>query len=110
MIFILLIFEKEIENDCLDSECSIILINRVYLVKINLELSIKIITNFIIVRRIKFNRYQISKYVITPFYFFKKNTIIITILKEIYIVDEFKINILININIIIFEKIDIFIF
>ena len=43
-------------------------------------------------------------------YFFSKNIIIMTLLKKIHIVDDFKTNILININIIMSEKIDIFVF
>ena len=35
---------------------------------------------------------------------------IITSSREIYIVDDFKINVLIEMNIMIFEKIDIFVF
>ena len=44
---------------------------------------------------------------ITFLYFFDENVIIILTSREIYIVDDFKTNVLININIIILEKIDI---
>ena len=66
--------------------------------------------NFIIIRGLRFNRYQISEYMITFFYFPGSNYIVITSPREIYIVDDFKINIFININIMILKKIDIFIF
>ena len=67
--------------------------------------------NFITMRKIEFNRYQISKYVITSLFFSRNNdVIIITSSREIHIVDDFKINVLIKMNIMILEKIDILVF
>ena len=62
-------------------------------------------------REIKFNQHQISKYIITSLFFKKNDDItIITLSKEIHIVDDFKINVLIEMNIMIFEEIDILVF
>ena len=61
-------------------------------------------------REIEFNKYEISKYVITILYFLDENVIIILTSREIYIVNDFKINVLIDINIIISEKINILTF
>ena len=43
------------------------------------------------------------------FYFLDENIIIMILLKKIHIVNDLKVNILIEMNIMIFEKIDIFI-
>ena len=52
-------------------------------------------------RDIEFNKHEISKYVITSLYFLDENVIIMLTSREIYIVNDFKINVLININIMI---------
>lgn len=84
--------------------------NRIFLIKAHPELFIKIITNFIIIRGIVFNKYEISKYVIIFFYFFDENVTIMLTSREIHIVDNLKTNVLIDMNIIISKKIDILIF
>ena len=58
-------------------------------------------------REIESNKHKISKYVITLLHFFDENVIIMLTSREIYIVDDFKTNVLININIIILKKINI---
>ena len=105
-----LLFEQKFEIGYLNFKCAINLINRIFLTKIHFELSVKIITNFIIVREIEFNKHKTSKYVITFFYFSDENVIVILISREIYIVNDFKIKVLININIMISEKISILTF
>ena len=52
-------------------------------------------------RDLEFNKYEISKYVIFSFYLSSENVIIILTFRKIHIINNFKINILININIII---------
>ena len=66
--------------------------------------------NLIIVREIEFNKHETSKYVITFLYFSDKNVIAILTSREIHIIDDLKTNVLININIMISEKIDILTF
>ena len=105
-----LLFKQKFEIGCLNSECAINLINRIFLTKTHFELFIKIITSFIIVREIEFNKHKTSKYVITPLYFSDKNVTVILISREIHIVNDLKANVLININIIILEKINILTF
>ena len=63
--------------------------------------------NFVIVREIGFNKHKTSKYVIILLYFPDENVIVMLISREIHIVDDLKTNVLININIMILEKIDI---
>ena len=75
-----LLFKQKFEIDCLNSECAINLINRIFLIKTHFKLFVKIIINSVIVREIEFNKYEISKYVITSFYFSNKNVIAILIL------------------------------
>ena len=61
-------------------------------------------------RNLEFNKYKTLKYVISSLYFSNENVIIKLIFRKVYIVDDFKINILININIIILKQIDILTF
>ena len=105
-----LLFEQKFEIGYLNSKCAINLINRIFLTKTHFELFVKTIINFIIVRKIESNKHKTSKYVIIPLYFFDENVIIILTLREIHIVNDLKTNVLININIIISEKIDILTF
>ena len=61
-----------------------------------------------------FNKYQISKYTVFPLFLSSKNkagkpVTAKTVPKEIYIVDDLKVKMLIEIDIIISEKIDILI-
>ena len=102
-----LLSEQKFEIDYLNSKCAINLINRFFLIKIYLELFVRTITNFIIIREIEFNKHKTSKYVIIFLYFLDENVIVILTLREIHIVNDLKINVLININIVILEKIDI---
>ena len=110
MTIMSLLFEQKFEIDCLNSECAIDLINEIFLIKTYLELFVKIMTNLIIVRKIESNKHEISKYVITLFYFLNENVIVMLISREIYIVNDLKANVLIKINIMISEKIDILIY
>ena len=87
----------------------IILINRTYLSRVFLSLLIKNITSPIIIRGLESNRYKTSKYIIISLYFLSKDAIAIISSREIYIINKFKINILVNIDIIISKEIDIFI-
>ena len=59
------------------------------------------------IRDLKFNKHKILKYIISSLYLLNKNVIIILTSRKIHIVNDFKINILININIIMLKQIDI---
>ena len=74
-----LLFEQKFEIDYLNFEYAINLINRIFLIKTHLELFIKIIISFIIIRGIGFNKHKISEYVITFLYFFDENVTAILI-------------------------------
>ena len=63
--------------------------------------------NFIIIRNLEFNKHKTSKYIISFLYLLDKDVIVILTSQKIHIVDNFKTNILININIIILKQIDI---
>ena len=102
-----LLFKQKSEIGYLNSECAVSLINRIFLIKTHSELSVKTITNFVIVREIEFNKHKTSKYVIIPLYFSDENVTAMLTSRKIHIVDDLKTNVLININIIISEKIDI---
>ena len=58
-------------------------------------------------RDLEFNKHKISKYIISPLYFFDENITAILTSRKIHIIDNFKTNILININIIISKQINI---
>ena len=102
-----LLFEQKFEIGYLNFECAISLMNRIFLIKTHSKLFVKIIISFVIVWGIGFNKHEISKYVITSLYFSNENVIAILISWEIYIVNDLKANVLININIMILKKIDI---
>ena len=61
-------------------------------------------------RDLKFNKNKTSKYIISPLYLLDENVIIILTFRKIHIIDDLKINILINMNIIISKQIDILTF
>ena len=104
-----LLLNKKVKKNYLNIDYFVTLINRVYLNKIFSNLLVKNIASSIIIRDLEFNRYKTSKYIIISLYFSNKNAIIIISLREIYIINKLKINILVSINIIISKKIDIFI-
>ena len=104
-----MLFEQK-EINCFDIKCFVILINRIFLIKTNFNLFIKTITNLIIIYDFKFNKYKISKYIIFSLYFSNEEIIIMLTSRKIHIINNFKTNILININIIMLKQIDILAF
>ena len=110
MTIIKLLFEQKFEIDYLNFKCAIILINRIFLIKTHSKLFIKTIISFIIVREIESNKHKTSKYIIIPLYFSDENVIIMLTSREIYIINDFKTNVLIDINIMILAKINILTF
>ena len=105
-----LLFKQKSEIGYLNSKCAINLMNRIFLIKTHFKLFIKIMTNFVIVRGIESNKHKTSKYVIIPLYFSDENVTAILTSREIHIINNFKTNVLININIIISKKINILTF
>ena len=71
---------------------------------------IKTIINFIIIHDLKFNKHKTSKYVIFSFYVLNEKIIAILASRKIHIIDNLKINILINMNIMMSKQIDILTF
>ena len=71
---------------------------------------IKTIINFIIIHDLKFNKHKTSKYVIFSFYVLNEKIIAILASRKIHIINNLKINILINMNIMMSKQIDILTF
>ena len=63
--------------------------------------------NFIMICGLEFNKYETSKYVISSLYLSNKDVIVMLTFREIHIVNNLKINILINMNIIMLKQINI---
>ena len=102
-----LLLEQKSEINYLNFGCAVNLIDRIFLTKAYSKLSIKTITSPITIREIGSNKHETSEYVITPLYFPDEDATTILTSREIHIVDNLKINLLIDINIMISEKIDI---
>ena len=97
---------------CINSNCSIILIDRVFLFKQTLNVHIYIITSSISIREIDINYYSMNKYVLLKMYFSNKRNnknIYAKITKKTYLIDDLKTKMLLKIDIIEFKKIDIII-
>ena len=61
-------------------------------------------------RDLEFNKHKILKYLISPLYLSSENVIIKLIFRKTHIVNDLKINILINMNIMMSKQIDILTF
>lgn len=109
MAAIKLLLDKEAESGCLDTGCSVTLMDRTWFRKAHPTLTIKHMASPITVRGLGSNRHQTSEYVITPLYFPGKDSTARTAPREIHIVDDLKANILIDMDIMIPKKIDIFV-
>ena len=108
MAAIKLKLENDADNGCLDTGCSVSLMDRSWLVKANPELSVKTMASPITVRGLGSNRHQTSEYVVTPLLFpGNDNITAMTSPREIHIVDDLKANLLIGMDIMVPEKIDI---
>ena len=100
----------EKKNDiCLNINYNIILIDRLWLKKLLFQIVIFYILSSFKVREVKSSQHKISKYIITFNYFLKvdekENKVLACIRREIYIVDDLRVKMLIENNFIKFEKI-----
>ena len=93
----------------IDFECTMSLINRKHLIVIKSNVIIQRVNNSIRIHDINHRLHDNFEYIEFDFYIFDKlfddTSIIIHFKREIHIVDDFRINVLLKINIINFEKI-----
>ena len=103
--------EKKFESNCLDTETDVTLIDMNYFKNKFKNISIRTMTFFITVRDLKTVKHTIDKYVCCFMYFFEKNkddhSVFVEIVREIHLVDNLKINFLINNDILESKLIDI---
>ena len=91
------------KNNCLNTRFDVILIDQIFWQKQNLDVFVRTIITSLIVRDLRINQYQIIDYIIVLMYFInEKNekSIKIMIRREMYLINNFKINIFINNNVI----------
>ena len=96
MIFVLI---KQNYELCFDTRYIINFIDRKFLFEVFPSIVVKKISTFIIVRDIDVNIYNINEYVKLQIYLFDKNNVI-KVKRELYIIDNFAIKILIDNDII----------
>ena len=104
---IVLIENVETEEVCLNIDSEIILSNIDFQQRQNSNVSMRIMIISLIVRDIDTNQHQINKYIINNMYFVdEKNDKFVKIMirREIHLMNDFKINMLINNDVIDFEK------
>lgn len=107
MAAIQLDLEKDPENGCLDTGCSVTLMDRVFLAKTRPGLTIQTMASPITVRGLGSNKHQTSEYVVTSLYLPSEDGTAMLAPREIHIVDDLKANVLIGMDIMVPEKIDI---
>lgn len=104
---IMLMLKMNPESGCLDSGCSVTLMDRAYLARAHPGLTIRSMVSPITVRGLGANRHQTSKYVITSLYFPGEDIIAMTSPRKIHIVDDLKANILVEMDVMMPEQIDV---
>lgn len=95
---------------CVNSGCSIILINRVFLLEQAPDIYIRTIISPISVRGIDSNHYSTKEYVLLEIFLLgkrDKKDVCVKITREVYLIDGLKAKILLGTDIIRLEKIDI---
>lgn len=111
-ILIALHKNEKFDFDCLDTKADVTLIDMNYFKKKFKNISIRTMTSFITIRSLKIIKHTTNKYVYCFMYFFEKNknnqSVFVEIVKEIHFVDNLKINIFINNDILDSKLIDIF--
>ena len=96
---IIFILTKQSYELCFDTKCIIKLIDRKFLLEVFLNIVIKKMSTFITMKGIDVNMHNVNEYVKLQIYLFGKNDII-KVKREFYIVDDFVIKALVDINII----------
>ena len=110
IIFYQFRFEKFIETICFDIDCTMFLINKQFLIDFLFDVVIHQIFHEIIVRNIDNKIHKYEKYVKLNFYvfdIFAEQFMLIHIIRNVHFVDEFKIKLFIDMNIIKSKQINI---
>ena len=102
-----LFLEMNPENGCLDTGCSVTLMDRAFLARTHPNLAIKRMASPITVRGLGSTMHETDEYVVTPLCFPGKDATAITAPREIHVVDNLKANILVGMDIMVPEQIDI---
>jgi len=102
-----LIFTAKEELICLNIDCIISLIDRSFLKKQILDILIKWISLLIVIWELRTEIHHCNKYIILIIYLPDNNDWLAVIIKEMYIVNNLKIKMLININILVLKNISI---
>ena len=96
---------------CIDIEAEITLADEIFFENQSKNVSIRTMTTFITIRNLEINKHQTDKYTIVFMYFEEKNkiddTVKTVIIREIHLIKNLKINLLIENDIFEFELIDI---
>ena len=107
MVGIQLTLDMDLDDGCLDTGCSVTLIDRAFLALAMPNLPIKTMASLIKVRRLGSNVHETAEYMITPLYLPGEESTTILAPREIHIVDNLKANVLIGIDIMVPKQIDI---
>ena len=106
--------DEKFESDCLDTGADVTLIDMSYFKNKFKDISIRTMTSLITVRDLETVKHTTDKYVCCLMYFFEKDkddhSVLVEIVREIHLVDNLKINLLIDNDILESELIDIFTF
>ena len=98
---------------CFDIDVEVSLINIKFFKQNAKDVSIRIIITSVIVRGLGAHKYNTNKYVLVTIYFLGKNfsgkLVRTNFRREVYLIDNFKTNMLLKIDIIKFEQIDVLI-
>jgi hypothetical protein len=110
-IMISLFIKNEKTQICLDTDCSVILTNENFIRMHEAYYIIRRMTTSLNVRDLEINKHQISKYIIVSIYFAEKiaeeKLIRRVIHREVHLVNDLKVNMLIENDILDFENISI---
>ena len=104
---IIVVFQKIMKNLCLNIECTMSFINKKWFYVLNFKIIVRQIIDSIKIRDINDREYFNFDYINLNFYLknkFKKNFSIIYIKKNVHVINNLKIKILINIDIICSKK------
>ena len=99
--------DSDPKSGCLDTGCSVTLMDRAFLALTHPGLAIRTMASPITVRGLGANVHQTAEYVVTPLYFPGEHAIAVTAPREVHIVDDLKANILIGMDVMVPEKIDV---
>ena len=93
---------------CVDTDCDMSLIDRKYLLKTRFEINIQKIKKLIRIRNIDDKLHDNSEYVILDFYISEKlkdkSSTVIHFCREVHIVDDFRVNVLLKFDILVSKK------